>query len=61
MLEARATKGRDLRLQVRRIPPGASRDRHGDVVLLYFMAPHRHLVVEVMVTSASTNTDVCQS
>jgi hypothetical protein len=29
MLEAGATKGRDLRLEVRRIRSGASRDRHG--------------------------------
>jgi hypothetical protein len=34
------TKGRDLRLKVRRIRSGASRDRHGDVVRLNFMAPH---------------------
>jgi hypothetical protein len=32
MLEARATKGRDLGLEVRRIRSGASRDRHGDLV-----------------------------
>jgi hypothetical protein len=32
MLEAGATEGRDLRLQVRRILSGASRDRSGDVV-----------------------------
>jgi hypothetical protein len=36
----------------------ASRDRHGDVVRLDFMAPHRHLVVDVTVTSARTNTNV---
>ena len=58
MLEAGATKGRDLRLEVRRIRSGASRDRHGDVVWLDFMAPHRHLVVDVTVTSARTNTNV---
>jgi hypothetical protein len=34
MLEAGALKGRDLRLEVRRIWSGASRDRHGDVVWL---------------------------
>jgi hypothetical protein len=32
MLEAGDTKGRDLRLEVRRIRSGASRDRHGDVI-----------------------------
>jgi hypothetical protein len=58
MLEAGATKGRDLRLAVRRIWSGASRDRHGGVVLLDFMAPHSHLVVDVTVTSARTNTTV---
>jgi hypothetical protein len=58
MLEAGATKVRDLRLEVRRIRSGASRDRHGDVVWLDFMAPHRHLVVDVTVTSARTNTNV---
>jgi hypothetical protein len=57
VLEAGATKGRDLRLKVRRIWPGASRDRHVDVVWLCFMAPHRHLV-DVLVTSARTNTNV---
>jgi hypothetical protein len=31
MLEAGATKGRNLRLEVRHIRLGASRDRHGDV------------------------------
>jgi hypothetical protein len=58
MLEAGSTKGRDLRLGVRRIRLGASRDRHGDVVWLDFMAPHRHLVIDVTVTSARTNTNV---
>jgi hypothetical protein len=58
VLEAGATKGRDLRLEVRRICSGASRDRHGDVVWLDFLAPHRHLVVDVTVTSARTNTNV---
>jgi hypothetical protein len=32
MLEAGPTKGRDLRLEVRRIRSGASQDRHGDVI-----------------------------
>jgi hypothetical protein len=44
MLGAGVTKGRDLRLEVRRIRSGASRDRHGDVVWLDFTAPHRHTV-----------------
>jgi hypothetical protein len=58
MLEAWTTKGRDLRLKVRRIRSGASRDRPRDVVWLDFRAPHRHLVVDVTVTSARTNTNV---
>jgi hypothetical protein len=58
MLEAGASKGRDLRLEVRCIRSGASRVRQGDVVWLYFMAPHRHLVVDMTVTSARTNTNV---
>jgi hypothetical protein len=58
MLEVGAIKGRDLRLEVRRIRSKASRDRHGDVVWLDFMAPHRHLVVDVTATSARTNTSV---
>jgi hypothetical protein len=45
-------------LEVRRIRSGASRDRHGDVVWLDFMAPHRHLVDDVTVTRARTNTNV---
>jgi hypothetical protein len=55
MLEAGATKGRDLRLEVRRIRSGVSPDCLGDVVLLDFMAPHCHLVVDVTVTSTRTN------
>jgi hypothetical protein len=58
MLEAGATKGRDLRLEVRRIRSGAFQDRPRDVVWLEFMAPDRHLVVDVTVTSARTNTNV---
>jgi hypothetical protein len=58
MLEAGATKRRDLRLEVRRIRSGAFGKRLGDVVSLDFMAPHRHLVVDVTVTSAHTNTNV---
>jgi hypothetical protein len=42
----------------RRIRSGASRDRPGDVVWLDFMAPHRHLAVDVTVTSPRTNTNV---
>jgi hypothetical protein len=57
--EAEATKGRDLRLEVRRIRSGASQDRPRDVVWLYFTArPHRNLVVDVTATSARTNTNV---
>jgi hypothetical protein len=37
MLEAGATKGRSLRLEVRRIRAGAYRDRHGDVVAVSLM------------------------
>jgi hypothetical protein len=44
LLEAGATKGRDLRLEVPRIRSGASRYRHGDMVWLDFMPPQRHLV-----------------
>jgi hypothetical protein len=58
MLEAGASKGRDLRLEVRRIRSGASRDRLGDVVWLEFMTPHRHLVVDVTLASARTSTNV---
>jgi hypothetical protein len=47
-------------LEVRRIRSGASQGRHGDVVWLDFMAPHRHLVVDVTVASARTNTIVLQ-
>jgi hypothetical protein len=46
MLEAWVTKGLDLRLEVRRLWSGASRDRqHGNVVWLDFKAPHRHVTV----------------
>jgi hypothetical protein len=58
MLEAGATMGRDLRLEVRRIRSGASPYRYGDVGWLDFMAPHRHLVVDATVTSARTDTIV---
>jgi hypothetical protein len=58
MLEAGATKGRDLRVEVRLIRSGASRDRPGDAVWLGFMAPHRHHVVDVTVTSPRTNINV---
>jgi hypothetical protein len=58
MLEAGATEGRDFRLEVRYIRSRASRYRHGDVVWLDFRAPHRHLAVDVTVTSARTKTNV---
>jgi hypothetical protein len=59
MLEAGATMGRDLRLEARCTRSGASRDRPWDVVWLDFIAPpHRHLVVDVTITSARTNTNV---
>jgi hypothetical protein len=58
MLEAGAAKGRDFRLEVHRIRSRASRDRHGDVTWLDFLAPHRHHVVDVTATSARTNTNV---
>jgi hypothetical protein len=54
----RGCLGFNLRLEVRRIRYGASRDRHGDVVWLYFTAPHSHLYVDVTVTSARTNSNV---
>jgi hypothetical protein len=60
MFEAGATKGWGFRLEVRRIRSGASRDRPGDVVWLDFRAPHRHLVVDVTVTSARTNINAPQ-
>jgi hypothetical protein len=56
ILKAGATKGRDLHLEARRIRSRASRDEHGDVVWLDFLAPYRHIVV----TSALTNTIVPQ-
>jgi hypothetical protein len=58
MLRAGATKGRELRLEVRGIRSGTSRDRHGDVVWLDFRVPHRNLVVDVTVTSARANTNI---
>jgi hypothetical protein len=50
-------------LEVRRIQCGGfsglgTRDRHGYVVCLDFMAPHRHLVMDVIVTRARTNSRV---
>jgi hypothetical protein len=57
MLNAGATKGRDLRLEVRHIRPGASRDRYGNVVWLEFRAP-RLIVVDLTVTSVRTFTCV---
>jgi hypothetical protein len=58
--KAGATKGWDLRLEVRRIRSGASRDRHWNVARLDFMAQHRHLVVVVTATSARTNSSIPQ-
>jgi hypothetical protein len=58
MLEAGAAKGWDLRFEVRRSRSGASQDRHEDVVRLDFMAPHRHFLVDVTITSPSTNINV---
>jgi hypothetical protein len=58
MLEAGATKGWNLRLDVRRIRSGASPDRHEYVVWLDFKAPHRHLLLDETVTSARTGTEV---
>jgi hypothetical protein len=57
MLEAWVAKGRDLRLEVRRIRSGASRDLSGGVVWFDFMDLHRHLVVHVTITNACTNTN----
>jgi hypothetical protein len=58
MPEARAAKGRNVRVEVCRIRSGASRDRHGVVVWLDIWARHRHLVVDVTVASSRTNTNV---
>jgi hypothetical protein len=58
MLEAGAIKGRDLWLEVLRIQSGASRDRLGDAVRFDFKASQRHIVVDVTVTIARTNTYV---
>jgi hypothetical protein len=57
-LEAGASEGRDLRLEVRRTRLGISRDRPRDEHWLDFMAPHRHLLVDVAFKSACTNTNV---
>jgi hypothetical protein len=57
MLEVGAKKGRDFRLEVRRIRSGASRDRPRDVVWLNTMAPNYHLI-DVPVTYVCTNTIV---
>jgi hypothetical protein len=60
MLEAGATKGRDLRLEVRRIRPRVSRYRSEGLVWFDVRALHRHLVIDVTVTSARTNIGVHQ-
>jgi hypothetical protein len=51
-------KGRDVRLEARRIRFGASRNRHRDMVWLDFTAPHTHMVVDVTVTRARTNSNL---
>jgi hypothetical protein len=57
VLETGATHGQDYsRLEVRPIRSGASRYRPWDVVWMDFMAPPRHLVVDVTVPSARMNT-----
>jgi hypothetical protein len=58
MVGARASKGRYLRLEVRRIRYGASRNRHGGVVRLDFAAHYKCLDVDVTVTGARTNSSV---
>jgi hypothetical protein len=58
MAEAGAVKGRELRWEVRQIQYGASRDRPGDVVWLDFAAPHKHFVVDVLVTSTGMNFNI---
>jgi hypothetical protein len=56
--EVGAIEWRNLRLEVCRIRSRASRGRHGYVVGQDFGAPHKHLVVDVTVTSAPTNSNV---
>jgi hypothetical protein len=58
MHEAGAIKRRDLRLEIRRIWSGASRDRPRDVVWLDFMVPQWHLALDVTVTRARMNSNV---
>jgi hypothetical protein len=58
MAEAGVIEWRDLHLEDHRIRSGASRYRDGDVGWLDFPAPHKHLVVDVTVTSARTNSNV---
>jgi hypothetical protein len=58
MIEVGASKGRDLRLKVRDIRYGASRDRLEEFDWLDSMAPHHHLVLGVTVTSARTSSSV---
>jgi hypothetical protein len=52
MDEAGAVKGRDLRLEVRRIRSRAYRDRHGDVVWLDFAAPHKRTSTWLLMLSS---------
>jgi hypothetical protein len=47
-----------LRLEIRRIRWGASRDPLGDVVWLDFKALQHHFSVDVIITSARTKTNV---
>jgi hypothetical protein len=58
VIEAGATSGRGLRLEVRRIRSGAARDRLGDVAWLDVMAPQSPSSCCHTVTSARTNTRV---
>jgi hypothetical protein len=58
MAEMGTIKGRDLRLEIRRIRSRASQDRHRGVVWLDFAAPHKYLDVDVTVTSDVTTSCV---
>ena len=61
MKEAGGRKNQDLHLEMRHIYGKDSSARPGDVVWLNFSQPHRHLVVDVTVTSARTNTMAARS
>jgi hypothetical protein len=58
MAEAGAVKGKDLRLEDRPIWSRAPLDHTWDVVWLDFAAPHKHMVVDVSVISARTNSNI---